>query len=106
AGQSPIVVLSHAYWTARFNQNPAVLNETLTVNGQVMTIVGVAPEGFDGTTLVAKPQVFIPITMRGLMQPGASEAFENRRTYWAYLFARLKPGVSIAQAQAALNGPF
>jgi len=105
AGQSPIVVLSHAYWTARFNQNPAVLNDTMIVNGQVMTIVGVAPEGFDGTTLGVKPQVFVPITMRALMQPGF-QGFDNRRSYWAYLFARLKPGVSLEQARTALSVPY
>jgi predicted permease len=105
AGQSPIVVLSHAYWTARFNQNPAVLNDTMIVNGQVMTIVGVAPEGFDGTTLGVKPQVFVPITMRTLMQPGF-QGFDNRRNYWAYLFARLKPGVSLEQARTALSVPY
>jgi predicted permease len=105
-GQSPVVVLSHAYWRQRFNENPAVLNDTLIVNGHALTIVGVAPAGFDGTTLAAKPQVFVPITMEGLMLPGAFEAFGNRRNYWAYLFARLKPGTSAAQAQAALRGPY
>ena len=103
--QSPVVVLSHAFWRSRFNQSPAVLNDTMIVNGQALTIVGVAQEGFNGTTMGSKPQVFVPITLRGLMQPGFS-GFENRRTYWAYLFARLKPGVSAAQAQTALNGPY
>src|SRR5262249_42006298 len=104
-GESPVVVLSHWYWPSRFNENPAVLNDTMMVNGQVMTIVGVAPAGFDGTTVGSKAKIFVPITMRGLMQPGF-EGFDNRRTYWAYLFARLKPGVSIAQAQTNLNGPY
>ena len=104
-GQSPVVVLSHGYWRTRFSESPAVLNDTLIVNGQALTIVGVAPAGFDGTTLGARPQVFVPITLRGLMQPGF-EGFENRRTYWAYLFARLKPGISAAQAKTALSTPY
>ena len=66
-----------------------------------MTIVGVAPRGFDGTTLGVKPQVYVPITMRGFSQP--SKAFDNRRNYWIYLFARLKPGVSIEQARTAID---
>ena len=70
-----------------------------------MTIVGVAPRGFNGTTLGDNPDVFVPMTMRGLMQPGFN-GFENRRQYWAYLFARLKPGVSIEQATVAINGPY
>jgi predicted permease len=100
-----VVVLSHDYWRTRFALNPNVLNETLVVNGQAMTIVGVAPEGFRGTTLGDNPDVFVPMTMRGLMQPGFS-GFENRRQYWAYLFARLKPGVSIEAATTAINGPY
>jgi predicted permease len=100
-----VVVLSHDYWRTRFALNPNVLNETLVVNGQAMTIVGVAPEGFRGTTLGDNPDVFVPLTMRGLMQPGF-RGFENRRQYWAYLFARLKPGVSIEEATTAINGPY
>ena len=69
-----------------------------------MTIVGVAPKGFDGTTLGVKPKVYAPITMRGFSQP--SKAFDNRRNYWAYLFARLKPGVSIEQARTAMATPY
>ena len=101
-GESQVVVLSHAYWTTRFDRNPGVVGDTLIVNGQHLTIVGVAPEGFDGTTLGAKPQVFVPITLRGLMNPGFNQ-FHNRRSYWAYLFARLRPGVTIDQARTQLN---
>ncbi len=99
--ESPIVVLSHAYWQTRFASDPNVLNQTMIVNGHTMTIVGVAARGFDGTTLGIKPAVFVPITMRAQMQP-RWKGFDDRRTYWAYVFARLKPGVSIEQARAAL----
>jgi predicted permease len=99
--ESPIVVLSHAYWQTRFASDPNVLNKTMIVNGHTMTIVGVAARGFDGTTLGIKPAVFVPITMRAQMQP-RWKGFDDRRTYWAYVFARLKPGVSIEQARAAL----
>ena len=71
-----------------------------------MTIVGVAPAGFEGTTLGVKPQVFVPITMRWLMQPGRIADHANRRSYWVYLFARLKPGVSIDQARAGINASY
>lgn len=97
-----VAVLSHSYWTTRLGASPDVLNETIVVNGQAMTIVGVAPRGFQGTTLGARPQVFVPITMRGLMAPGFTD-FENRRSYWAYVFARLKPGATMEQAAMAVN---
>lgn len=109
-GQSQVVVLSHEYWRRRFNEDPAIINDTMIVNGQSMTVVGVAPEGFTGTTLGSRPSVFVPITLRGLMQPGfvreAYNGFEDRRSYWAYLFARLQPGVSLEQASTGLNGPY
>jgi predicted permease len=106
-GERHVTVLSHAYWTTRFGRDAGVLNQTITINGQPMTVVGVAPEGFDGTTLGARPVVFVPITMRDIFQPGArTSTFENRRSYWAYLFGRLKPGVTIEQARTSLNIPY
>jgi len=104
-GSHFVVVLSYDYWNSRFALNPNVLNESLVVNGQAMTVVGVTPRGFNGTTLGNNPDLFVPMTMRGLMSPGFN-GFDNRRQYWAYLFARLKPGVSMQQATVAINGPY
>jgi predicted permease len=98
-----VAVLSYAYWTTRLGANPSVLNDTIIVNGQALTIVGVAPPGFSSTTLGMEPKVFVPISMRALMLPGW-KGFDNRRSYWAYLFGRLKPGTSLDQARAAMNG--
>jgi putative ABC transport system permease protein len=97
-----VTVLNHRYWETQLGSDPAVLNEQIVINGQSMTIVGVAPHGFEGTTLGARPDVFVPISMRGLMSPGFN-GFQNRRSYWAYLFARLKPNVSMATALSAMN---
>ena len=104
-GESRVVVLSFNYWQKRFGLAPGVLNDALIVNGQSLTIVGVAPRGFEGTTLGSQPEVFVPITLRALMEPGF-EGFDNRRTYWAYVFGRLKPGISIEQAKAGINAPY
>src|SRR5688500_8063206 len=101
-GESHVVVLGHNYWSTRFDRNPAVVGDTLIVNGRHLTIVGVAPAGFEGTTLGARPQVYVPITMRGFMEPGFTQ-WDNGRTYWAYVFARRKPGVSIDEARAQIN---
>jgi predicted permease len=104
-GESHVAVISHSYWTTRFDRNPDVINDTLIVNGQHMTIVGVAPEGFEGTTLGARPYVYVPITMRGLMNPGFT-GFDNRRNYWAYLFGRLKPGMTLEGARSQLSAQY
>jgi predicted permease len=103
-GETPVAVLSHAFWKARFNEDPQVLNTPIVVNGQHLTIVGVAPRGFKGTTVGRQPDVFVPMTLAGLTQPEG--AYGNRRSYWAYVFARLQPGVSIEQARTQLNVPY
>jgi putative ABC transport system permease protein len=105
-GESPVVVLSHAFWQSRFASNPGVLNDILTVNGKPLTIVGVAAKGFTGTTFGEQPNIFVPISMRRLMEPGNTGGFDDRRAYWAYLFARLKPGVEIEGARSQINGAY
>ena len=104
-GESAVVVLSHEYWRRRFHQDPAIVGSVLVVNGQSMAIVGVAPEGFEGTTKGSKPKIFVPITMRGQMEPPFA-AFDNRTNYWVYVFARLNPGTTIEQAATGINGPY
>ena len=101
-GESPVVVLSHGFWTTRFAADRGLLNRTMIVNGQAMTIVGVAPRGFTGTTIGAEPKVFVPVTLRKPVNPW-SERMDNRRNYFLYVFGRLKPGVSIEQARASLD---
>ncbi len=101
-GAHPLVVLSHAFWVSQFGASPGVLGEAITVNGQMMTVVGVAARGFEGTTLGAVPRVYVPMSMRAVMTPGWT-GFDNRRNYWTYVFARLKPGVTLGQAHAALE---
>ena len=97
-----VVVLSHAVWRTQFAESPKVLNETLIVNGHPMTIIGVAPAGFSGTVLGDTPKIFAPISMREVLVAGW-KGLDNRRNYWAYLFARLKPDITIDQARSALN---
>ncbi len=102
-GANYLVVLSHLFWQNRFGADPSVVGRTMVINGGTYTIIGVAPEGFDGTTLGSRPNVFVPITMRTAVSPGFTR-FDDRRVYWAYLFGRLKPGVSVEQARSSLNG--
>jgi len=102
-GASPLAVLAYSYWETRLASDPTVIGQPITINGQPFTIIGVAPKGFDGTTLGSKPLVYVPISMRGALEPGFT-AFDRRTTYWIYLFARLKPGVSMAQAKRGIDG--
>lgn len=101
-GETPVAVLSYDYWASRFGHDPEVVNETLLVNGQPLTIVGVAPEGFRGTTLGQNPEIFVPISLRPVLEP-TFEQMENRKAYWVYVFGRLEPGVTMERAQLAMN---
>jgi predicted permease len=100
-----VVVLGHDFWVDRFGSDASAVGQTMIINGRTFSIVGVAPEGFYGTTLGVRPDVFVPLSMWAMVEPGANpNRFERRNAYWLYLFGRLKPGVTVAQADAALNG--
>ena len=101
-GASPFAVVGYNFWETKMGADRSVIGKPIVINGQPLTIVGVAPKGFDGTTLGTKPQVYVPISMRGVLEPGFN-AFDRRLTYWIYLFARLKPGVSVAQAKTSID---
>jgi predicted permease len=100
-GESRVAVLSYHYWSSRFGLDPTILNKPVIVNGQRLAIVGVAPKGFDGTTIGMRPAVFVPITLRSVLD--ADTGWSLRTDYWAYLFARLRPGVTIEAARASLG---
>ena len=104
-GGGYVAVVSHGFWENQLGADPTVIGKTLTVNGQPMTIVGVGPDGFTGTTLGMRPDVFVPITMHAVLSPGWDD-FQKRDRYWIYLFGRLAPGASVAQAQAGINGVY
>ena len=105
-GQNYVAVLSHEYWVNDLGSDPHVVGQQIVVNGHSMTIIGVAPDGFTGTTLGVEPKVYVPITMRMQMMQGWSDAMTSRRAYWVYVFARLAPGVSIERAQVMANAVF
>jgi predicted permease len=104
-GGHPVAVLSYGYWQTRFAMSPAAIGDTIVVNGVPMTIIGVAPQGFSGTTLGTLAQIFVPLSMRErLTSPW--KGLDNRKSYWAYVFARLQPGATIEEAKAAINVPY
>jgi predicted permease len=100
-GESRVVVLSYDYWSSRFGLDPTILDKQVIVNGQSLTIVGVAPKGFDGTTIGMRPAVFVPITLRSVLDVDTD--WSLRTDYWAYLFARLRPRVTLDAARASLG---
>jgi predicted permease len=101
-GGRPVAVLSYNYWTSRFGADVSALNQTIIVNGYPLTIVGVARKGFLGERLGNSPDIYVPISMKKTLTPDW-DAFQDRKNYWIPLFGRLKPGVTLAQADAAIN---
>jgi predicted permease len=101
-GASPLVVLSYRYWTQHFASDPSVINQNLLVNGTPFTIVGVAQPGFNSVIGGTIPDIFVPITMKAQMTPQWDE-LEDRRSRWLNIVARLKPGVTVQQAEAGIT---
>lgn len=105
-GQALAAVLGHAYWRDRLGADPGVIGRSLVANGQVLEIVGIAPPGFDGTTVGLAPQVFLPISLRGPDGAVSIPDHVSREMHWVYAFARLAPGVTMAQAESRLDGAY
>jgi predicted permease len=103
-GANFVTVLAYSFWEDAFGKDPNIVGQSMVINGKSYNIVGVAPQGFDGTTVGNKPKVYVPISMRGEVQRFAR--FDDRRVYWMYLFARLKPGVSVDAARASINAVY
>jgi len=104
-GGHRVAVLSHRYWANDLGADPSVLNKTIVVNGEPLTVVGVAAPGFDGTTMGSLPRVFVPLTMAHLMVRGWDH-YERRNAYFLYLFGRLRPGGTTEQALAEANARY
>ena len=96
-GASPVVVLSHGYWTRRFAADSSVIGQPITVDRVAFTIIGVAREGFFGEIVGETPDLWIPLTMQPAMMP-LEPRLDDRHLYWLQLFGRMKPGVTMAQA--------
>jgi putative ABC transport system permease protein len=104
-GANAEVVLSYSLWARRFGSDDKVVGQTITLNATPYTVVGVAPPNFKGIVSLDRPDVlWIPISMRDYVLTGQLKAHENsRRMRWISIVGRLKPRVSVAEAQAAMK---
>ncbi len=104
SSDSMVAVLSYDYWRNRFGANPGIVGQRITINGYPFTIIGVSQAGFDGVDIGYVPNIRVPVMMKAQMTPNWDD-MDNRRSRWVNVFGRLKPGVTIEQAKAALQ-PF
>jgi len=100
--RAPVAVLSYEYWVRRFGSDRRVLNDTVLINGHPFTIVGVAPAGFKSVVVGDSPDLFIPMMMKPEVTPGWND-LDKHRSRWLNIIARLKPGESVATAEAGLE---
>ena len=106
-GAAAVAVLSLAYSQRRFGGATSAIGQALLVNNVPVTVVGVTPSGFFGVDPSAVPHVYLPMRSTGLLRQLLGEqAFADQNYYWVEMMGRLKPGVDLAQAEAALAGPF
>jgi macrolide transport system ATP-binding/permease protein len=95
---SPSVLISENYWQKRFAGDPAILGRTIRLNGVVLTVAGVTPRDFVGTSVIV-PDFWLPLCLEPLVHDDANWLRDRESQRWR-LFGRLASGVSIAQAQA------
>ncbi len=99
---SPVAVLSYGYWQRHFGAAQNVLGQSLLVNGHLFTIVGVAPPGFKSIVAGDVPDLFFPMMMKPVLTPDWDD-LDNHASRWLNIVARLRPGITRAQAQAAIG---
>ena len=101
-GASPVAVVSYKSWKQRFGGEPGIIGRDVIVNGRSYTIIGVAPQGFYGTEIIAAPDMWFPVAMQAQLEIGR-KWLDERGVENLFVQGRLKPGVTMAQAQTALN---
>ncbi len=97
----PVLVLGHSYWEKRFGGDPDVIGRTVSLDGTAVTVIGVVPKEFLGPYNLLEMDGYAPIGMLGF--GSNADFFTSREDRELRVLATLKPGVSIPQAQAALN---
>ncbi|HSO75975.1 MAG TPA: ABC transporter permease [Blastocatellia bacterium] len=102
-GAEPVVVLSFAYWQKRFGGQESAIGRTMKLNGIPFTIIGVAPQSFKGTESVLALEIYVPLGMQDQLYPKSAGRFAQRGNTSLRVLARLKPGVSLEQAGAAVE---
>ncbi|HKG48720.1 MAG TPA: ABC transporter permease [Pyrinomonadaceae bacterium] len=101
-GAEPAAVISHRYWEQELNSDPATIGKSFIINGTNFTVVGVTPPEFFGERVRRPPDFWLPLSFHPQIE--LRESFlTNKEAYWLMLMARLKPGVSMDQANANMN---
>jgi predicted permease len=106
--EAPFAVISHSYWRRRFGASPDVLGKIFTLQKTALTIIGVTPPGFVGETSGQQPDLWLPLRMQPGVPPGRDMLHDSPpvKRMWLQVFGRLKPGVTLPEAEAQTNAIF
>lgn len=99
----PVAVVSYAFWQRELGGNAAALGRTLSLDGHAFTIIGVTPPGFLGIDVGRSFDVAVPLGTEPIIS-GAETRLDRRSSWWLRIAGRLKPGQTIAEAEAQLRG--
>jgi macrolide transport system ATP-binding/permease protein len=103
-GGHPVAVVSHRFWQQRLGGDPAAVGRTILINRSPFTVIGVAPERFTGTDTGVQPELWLPMSMnRQIKADPEQNWYEQRRGLFVNTIARLRPGVTVAGAQAEMT---
>jgi predicted permease len=102
-GAHPVAVLGHATWINQFGGDSSVIGRTILVNGRQVQVVGVTAADFNGVMPIVSPALYMPIMQLGQLRPGSESDFENRGNNYLNVVARLRPTVTLAQANARMS---
>ena len=105
AGSEAVVVVSHLFWQNRMGARADAVGTRLVLNRTAFTVVGVAPAGFHGHMPVIRPDVYVPITMMPVVQPGFG-TLDDARGSWLQAIGRLAPGATVEQARQQVAATF
>ncbi len=103
-GDAPVVVITDRFWRNRLNSSPDALGQTLRLNGQPATIVGITPKDFKGALPSVPTELFVPITVPPALAPElANDVLHKRDAKVFQAMLRMAPGVTIESAEAGLD---
>ncbi|MCW5966506.1 MAG: ABC transporter permease, partial [Bryobacterales bacterium] len=106
-GAAPVVVMSFAASQQRFGGPSNAIGQPILIDNVAFTVIGVTPPEFFGVDPAATPDVYLPMHTNVLVDgPGTEGMYSDDNFYWLEVMGRLRPGVSMAQAQAALAPRF
>ncbi|MBV8810631.1 MAG: ABC transporter permease [Acidobacteriaceae bacterium] len=102
---APVVVISDRFWRNHLNSSPNAVGQTLRLNGQTATIIGITPKNFNGALFLNPAELFVPITVPATLAPELANDVLHRHNAKEFLAIMcLAPGVTILSAEAALDG--